>query len=131
MPAQHTTNENKGLIITTWTGEVNDSALIKALSDYQRTIRSNPDHAGFDEIVDFSHAGPYHLTISGIQRLVAIATAGDVRGAKTKLAIVVTSQVAYGLARMYQAYRSFVPGGTKLLRIFKTQEEALVWVEKK
>jgi hypothetical protein len=60
---------------------------------------------------------------------VEIATAADVRGVKTKLAIVVTTPVAYTLARMYQVYRSFIPGSSKILRIFRTYDDARHWVE--
>jgi hypothetical protein len=129
MPAEHTIDANKKLIITTWSGEVADSDLIKALSAYQQTIKSRPEYAAFDEIVDFSKGSEYHLSVSGIQRLVQIATATDVRGTKTKLAIVVTTSVAYSLARMYQTYRSFIPGGSKILRVFSTYDAALKWVE--
>lgn len=129
MPVEHTIDANKKLIITTWSGEVADGDLIKALSAYQLTIKNRPEYATFDEIVDFSKGSHYHLSISGIQRLVEIATATDVRGTKTKLAIVVTTPVAYTLARMYQAYRNFIPGGSKILRIFRTYDEARHWVE--
>ncbi len=128
MPAEHKIDENKKLIVTAWTGEVADDALIKALTAYQATVKK-PEYAGFDEIVDFSRGDHYHLSISGIQRLVEIATAGDARGMKPKLAIVVTTPLAYSLARMYQAYRSLIPHGSKILRIFRTFDEALAWVE--
>ena len=129
MPAEHIIDAKKKLIITTWSGEAADGDLVKALSAYQLTIKSLSEYATFDEIVDFSKASQFYLSISGIQRLVEIATATDARGAKTKLALVVTTPVAYSLARMYQAYRSFIPGGSKILHIFRTYDEALHWVE--
>ena len=129
MPAEHTIDAKKKLIITTWSGEVADGDLIKALSTYQLTIKNRPEYAAFDEIVDFTKGTHYHLSMSGIQRLAEIAAATDARGAKTRLAIVVTAPVAYTLARMYQAYRSFFPGGSKVLRIFRTYGEARHWVE--
>jgi hypothetical protein len=129
MPAEHTIDANKKLILTTWSGEVADGELIKALSAYQLTIKNRPEYASFDEIVDFSKGTHYHLSMSGLQRLVEIATVADARGAKTKLAIVVTTPVAYTLARMYQVYRSFIPGASKILRIFRTYDEARHWVE--
>ena len=110
-------------------GEVFDGDLIKALSAYQQSIKSRPEYATFDEIVDFSEGSHFHLSISGIQRLVQIATATDARNTQTKLAIVVTTPVAYTLARMYQVYRSFIPHSSKILRIFKTYDEARDWVE--
>jgi hypothetical protein len=128
MPAEHKIDADKKLIVTTWTGEVFDSELIKALSAYQQTIRNRPEYATFNEIVDFSKGSHYHLSISGIQRLVEIATATDVRGTKTKLAIVVNTPLAYTLARMYQIFRELRPGGSKILRVFHTYDEASNWV---
>ena len=128
MPAEHKIYVDQKLIITTWTGEVEDGALIKALSAYQQTIKSRPEHASFDEIVDLSEGSHFHLSISGIQRLVEIAATADARGVKTKLAIVVNTPVAYSLARMYQVYRSFIPGASKVLRVFKTFDEAHDWI---
>jgi hypothetical protein len=131
MPAEHHIDESKRLIVTGWTDEVEDSALIRALSAYQQTIKSRTEYEAFDEIVDFSRATHYHLSISGIQRLVEIAAAADARGARTKLAIVVNTPVAYSLARMYQAYRSIMPGSLKILRVFRTYPEALLWIEER
>ena len=128
MPAEHKIDADKKLIITTWTGEVEDGALIKALSAYQHTIKSRPEYATFDEIVDFSKGSHFHLSISGIQRLVEIGATTDARDTKTKLAIVVTTPVAYTLARMYQVYRSFIPSASKILRVFKTFDEARNWI---
>ena len=129
MPAKHTIDEEKKFIVTVWSGEVTDGELIKALSAYQQTIKGLPEYAGFDEIVDFSEGSHFHLSMSGIQRLVELATAAESRGKKTRLAIVVTAPVAYSLARMYQVYRSFITHGSKVLRIFKTYDDALHWVE--
>ncbi len=128
MPAEHAVDTHNRIIITTWTGEVVDNDLVKALSDYHLTLRGKASYASFDEIVDFSQASHYHLSISGIQRLVEIAAATDVPGTRTKLAFVVKAPVAYGLARMYQTYRSLIPAGSKILRIFRTYDEALRWV---
>jgi hypothetical protein len=129
MPADHKIETKKKLIITTWSGEVFDGDLIKALIVYQQTIKGRPEYANFDEIVDFSEGSHFHLSISGIQRLVEIGSSTDTRNMQTKLAIVVTTPVAYTLARMYQVYRSFIPRSSKILRIFKTYDEARDWVE--
>lgn len=129
MPAEHKIDANKRLIITTWTGEVTDGDLIKALSAYQETIRSRPEYVTFDEIVDFRKGSHFHLSISGMQRLVEIGSSTDVQDTKTKLAVVVTTPIAYTLVRMYQAYRHVIPGGSKILRIFRTYDDARNWVE--
>lgn len=129
MPAEHKIDAKRKLIVTTWSGEAFDSALIKALSDYQQTIKNRPEYASFDELVDFRKASYYHLSISGIQRLVEQAAATDAQGTKNKLAIVVNKPVAFSLARMYQVYRSFIPGNSKILRVFRKYDDARKWVE--
>jgi len=51
-----------------------------------------------------------------------------VHGYKTRLAFILTTPLAFGLGRMYEAYRSLVPGGVKEARVFKDRQAALEWI---
>ena len=128
MPALHKIDNDMKLITTTWSGEAVDSELIDALTKYQQDIKSKPEYCSYNEIVDFSQAIDFKLSSDGLRRLVQIAAHGDVRGVKTKLAIIVSKPVAYGLARMYEAYRTFVPGVSKEVRVFRDYKNALGWI---
>ena len=128
MPAHHEINHNSKLIVTTWTGEATDTELIDAFSRYQREIRSQADYYSYDEILDLGKASGFKLSTEGIRTLAHMAVDTDVEGVKTKLAIIVSSSVAYGLGRMYVTYRNLVPGGVKDVRVFKEHRAAEEWI---
>jgi len=129
MPAQHKIDNSMKLITTTWTGEATDRELIDALLKYQHDIRSQPDYCSYDEILDFSTASSITLSSEGIRTLAHMAVSTDVQGVRTKLAIIADTTLAFGLGRMYEAYRSIVPGGVKKIRVFRTSRDALDWIE--
>ena len=128
MPALHNIDEELRIITTIWSGEATDSDLIEALLKYQQDIRTQDDYCSYHEIVDFSEAGDFKLSTKGLRTLVQIAAGGDVREIGTRLAIIVSSPFAYGLARMYETYRSFVPSVSKEVRIFKNLSDAREWI---
>jgi hypothetical protein len=78
--------------------------------------------------VDFSTTSGFSLSSDGVRILVQKAAAMDVQGVKTKLAIIVSIPVAYGLGRMYEMYRSLVPNNSKEVRVFKNYRDALEWI---
>ena len=128
MPALHKIDNDMKLITTIWSGEAVDSELVDALTKYQKDIKSQPEYCSYNEIVDFSQAVDFKLTSDGMRRLVQIAAHSDVQGVKTKLAIIVSKPVAYGLARMYEAYRTLVPSVSKEVRVFRDYKNALGWI---
>jgi hypothetical protein len=128
MPALHKIDNDIKLITTIWSGEATDTELINALLKYQQEIKSHPDYCSYNEIVDFSKASDFKLSTDGLRRLVEIAANTDARGGKTRLAIIVSAPVAYGLARMYTAYRSFVPNVSKEVHVFRNYSKALEWI---
>ena len=130
MTVQHEIDKNSSLITTILSGEATDSKLIEALSKYQQTIKNQPDYDSFNEIVDCSKVSTFKLSTDGIKELVEIAAQTDIKGIKTKLAIIVTRPVAYGVARLYTIYRSLQPHVVKEVRIFMKYDDALKWVER-
>jgi hypothetical protein len=128
MPALHEIDTDRKLITTTWSGEATDTELIDALTKYQQGIKSHPDYCSYNEIVDFSKTSDFKLSTDGLRMLVQIAAKSDVRGVKTRLAIIVGAPVAYGLARMYEVYRSLVPKVSKEVRVFRKLEDGFQWI---
>jgi hypothetical protein len=131
MPALHKIDDDIRLITTIWCGEASDSELIDALLKYQRDIKGRFGYSSYNEIVDFSNASGFTLSTNGIRQLAQIAAKTDVQGTKTKLAIITGSLMAFGLGRMYEAYRSLLPRVSKDVRVFKNHREALEWIESK
>lgn len=128
MPATHIIDSTTRLIITTWEGDALDTDFIAAVKKYQNEIQSNPDYIDYNEMVDLSNVSNIKFTTEGIKSIGQIASATDQAGKDKKLALIVNSKLAYGLARMYEAYRSFSKKSKKVIRIFKNKEDALEWL---
>ncbi len=128
MPAKHNIDNKNKLITTTWSDTATDSELIDALTKYHREIKNNPAYQAYNEILDLREVGTIKLTTEGIKRIGEIAVKTDQVYIKTKLAIVVSSPLAYGLARMYEAYRNFAPNPNKEIQVFNEIGEAHEWV---
>ncbi len=129
MPLHHTIDTSRKLITSIWTGVATDDDFIAGLLKYQSEIKSRPEYTNYDEILDLSGISSYILTTEGIRRLSELGARTDTRGAKTRLAIIATQTVGFGLARMYQTYRSFLPYASKDVQIFRNSFDALQWIE--
>jgi hypothetical protein len=129
MPATHKIDHELKLITTIWSGVAIDRELYEALLNYQQEIKTQPGLETYNEIVDFSEATSFKLTPDGIVKLAGLAARKDVKGVKTKLAIIVRIPLAYGFGRMYEVYRSLVPNSFKDVGVFKTYSEAMEWLK--
>ncbi len=130
MPAKHIVDVEARLLITTWEGDATDMDFIEGLKEYQKNIQSKSEYHGFNEIINFTGIASIKLTASGLKRIGSIASTTDSKNISTKLAFIVSSNLAYGLVRMYEAYRSLSRNSTKLVRVFKKESDALEWVQK-
>jgi hypothetical protein len=131
MPVLHKIDDDAKLITTIWSGDAVDSELSDALAKYLQNIKSLPLYVSYNEIVDFSGASNFLLSSEGIKKLAHMASIKDPQGVKTKLAIVVNKPIAFGLARMYEIYRSLLPSGSKEVRVFKNYQDCLKWIGSK
>ena len=118
MPAIHHIDKKNKLIITTWEGEPTTLDLSDSFKVYQRDIKSKPEFFDYDELVDFSKNECFKLSSDGLRALSNLATSFDESVANSKLAIVVNTILSFGLARMYELYRSLGPK-KKEIRVFK------------
>ena len=99
--------------------------------EYQRRVWSRPAVAGYSEVIDMSRvetietrdpAGP------GVQALATESAGMDARGTSSKLAIVAPDELAFGLGRMYEAYRGMDARSTKEVGVFRSVAEALAFL---
>lgn len=130
MPANHHIDNNNKLIVTTWEGEACDIEFIAAIKKYQNNIQNRPDFINYNEVVDLRKITSVKLTTKGIKTIGSIASKTDTKEINKKLALIVSSNLAFGLARMYEAYRSFSKNANKEIRVFKSETEAFEWVKK-
>ena len=128
MPATHNIDKEKKIIFTSWYGEPKNSDLSDALNIYIRDIKSSSELDGFNELVDFSEIKGLNISVNALIELGKVASKFDKPGNK-KLAIVVSSSLAYGLARMYGVYRNFNSQSNKKVLVFRSKEGAMEWLE--
>jgi hypothetical protein len=99
------------------------------LFGYQREVWSRLDVAGFDEVVDMSEVEQFaEPSTKQIMALAELSAEMDVRSAVSRFAIVAPQDLAFGLGRMYEAYRGMNPGSTKEVAVFRTRQDALDWL---
>jgi hypothetical protein len=101
------------------------------LFTYQNAVWSAPELRGYDECVDMLAVTDIEAaTDSNMKALAELSARMDDPSAKSKFAIIAREDLHYGLARMYEAYRSMQPKNTRTLAIFRTLEDALSWLAK-
>jgi hypothetical protein len=125
MPLEYRIDHERRVVFATAARAMTD----KDFFAYQREVWSRRDLAGYDEIVDLS--GAEHLLLSPgdrIRALAELASAMDVPGTSSRLAIVASQDVAYGFARMFETYRTLNQHGAKAVSVFRSMQTALDWL---
>jgi len=98
---------------------------------YQRDAWSRNDIAGYDEIVDMSDVESIvQPPVENVRDLASLAAEMDMGSAPSRLAIVAPSDIAFGLGRMYQAYRESDARSHKEVAVFRHREDALAFVRR-
>jgi hypothetical protein len=98
------------------------------LFDYHRSVWSHADVHGFNELMDISAVQQMESpTPERVRDLAALPSGAG--GGRTKFALVVAGDLAFGLARMFQAFSETRPGGTKDVGVFRSVQDALVFLE--
>ena len=129
MPVSHRIELESHLITTTWDGDATDDELIESMKKYQQDVQSNSDYQNFNEVLDLRKVKNIKITTKGIVKVAQIASAtDDVK--RRKCAIIVSSKLAFGMARMYEIYRSQNKNSNKEVNVFEEEEKALEWLEK-
>lgn len=131
MPAKHNIDKEAQLIITTWHGEARDVDFIEAIKEYQQNIQNHPNHIDYNEVLDLTNLSHFQLTTEGIKKIGLIASSSDQDEVDRKLAIIVNSNLAFGFAKMYTAYRNLSKQSSKKIHVFKSQIKAFEWVQDK
>ena len=129
MPATHHIDNESRLIHTTWEGEATDSEFITALKKYLDEIQSDPEFIYYNEIVNLTEATPINLGIRGLLAIGRIAAQAEKRIPGKKMALIIDSDFAIGLANMYIFYRNMGDESRKKIAVFKKEGEAYKWVK--
>ena len=128
MPIEYQIDHARRRVVAQGTGTVTEQEIFA----YQREVWARPEVAGFDQIVDMSAAEHIDAPVpsaDGMRDLAALAAGMDHPGQPSRFAIVAPGDLAFGLGRMYSTYRELDPRSTKAVRVFRTMDEALAWLD--
>jgi len=117
-------NPGTGLIVLTVSGNNRLKDIIQALKD----MLVDPQYKKSADILwDFRDITTPHTNSQEIRELVSfIRKNRHVRGSGYRVALVVSRDLDYGIARMYDAYSEGLPFQMKIFREF---DEAYSWVD--
>lgn len=98
---------------------------------YQHEVWSRADVAGFDELVDMTRVDHVEIPMPSAERLRTLAaTSAEMDAAgSSRFAIVAPGDLAYGLGRMYGVYREIDQRSKKEVRVFRSLDEAVAWLD--
>ncbi|MFT7184647.1 MAG: hypothetical protein ACI84K_000013 [Pseudohongiellaceae bacterium] len=114
-------NEQK-ILLTSWSGEVTDTALMRF---YMSIYNNSQWHPEINEIIDLRDAQLEALSSNALLHLSELATS-CLKGASIKLAIISPSELSSHVARVYEAF-SHIPNES--IKVVHHLDEALDWLK--
>ena len=124
MPIAYTYDEEQGLLVTTFEGEVTD----EELEQHVRTVSEDPRVGpGVRELIDLRAATKVKVTVKGLRYVIANDRQMIDKFKDERQAVVTTSDLIYGMARMYQMM-SNVNAGPSTIKIFREYDAAMTWL---
>jgi hypothetical protein len=129
MPITYRIDPKLRRVIATASGTFTDADVF----GYQREVWTRADVAGFDEIVDMTAVDNVDLPVPSSERMKALASESATSDVPTpsRFAIVAPGDLTFGLGRMYAVYREQDRRSTKEVRVFRSMDEALAWLDEK
>lgn len=119
MPCAYTIDLARSLVLSRGWGEVTDRELLA----HVRALTADPGFArNFHQFIELRDVTDVQITASTIREMVKL----NPFGAGARRAVVVTSDVVFGMARMYQILRDESPDE---FEIFRKLDDALRWLE--
>ncbi len=111
-----------GLVHTTATGTLTD----EDLADHKRALLRDPDFKpGMKELSDVRAVEQLQVTVDGVRRLVALDKVQSADLVDYQLAIVVSADLVFGMARMYE---TLTEDSVQDVGVFRDMEEAKAWL---
>lgn len=119
MPASSAIDSHQRLVTTRVTGY----ATFADIDVEQKRLVGDPEFdPGYDHLFDLSGVADVQLSLDEIRELASVKLFSE----RSRRAVVAPANLLYGLSRMYQGFRGL---GPESLRVFRTTEEALRWLE--
>ena len=90
---------------------------------HQEKLLADPDFSSdFSQFMDLTHVTKVELTNEELRRLAA----GSIFSSASRRAILVSSDLVFGLSRMFEIFRETLV--EKGIRVFRNLDDALDWV---
>lgn len=119
MEVQRTIDRAARLVMLTVSGDLGDAELLRVGDELASAPEIEPD---FSLLIDLRQAHGEKVTSAGVYRIVERAL---VLSPTSRRAVVVPTDLGFGMARMYEMLRTNRGGGP---RVFRDYEEARRWV---
>ena len=114
------------VVVAAGHGELTDADVF----GYQQEVWSRTDVAGYDELIDMTRVTRIALpSPERVRDLAKLAAGMDGLSTRSRFAIVASTDVAYGLGRMFQTHRQLDDRSTKEVGVFRSMEEALAFLD--
>jgi len=127
VPIEHRIDHPHRLVIAIAHGRLEGSEIF----EYQRTVWSQPEVRGYDEVVDMTEVERFEVpTTERLKELVDLSAAMDPPDLPSKFAIVATDAIARELGGVFAIYREMDPRSSKEVRVFQTMGAALDWLSR-
>jgi hypothetical protein len=125
MPLRYAVDDEHRIVITTGYAVLTDQELF----EYKQSVWSRPEVAGYDELLDAREVEKVDIpSAERLRELARLSAAMDVN-VPSKVAIVASDPVTFGIARIYEILRELDPRSTREVSVFRAVEEALVWLK--
>lgn len=123
MPISYVIDPERHLVLTTASGTLTDDEVIQFKD---RLVRDPGFTPGMSELSDVRGVDRLEVTSAGVRAMVQQDEEAATHVASHKLALVVSQDVAYGMARMYQ---TLTESHMKHMGIFRDIDEARAWLQ--
>jgi len=122
MPIRYRIDRERGVVFVVGEGEVG----FADLEAYCRGVVEDPDYRpGFHELVDFRKANHWSVPGEELRKLRDVNLEVSAKVGRSRLAYVITNDLAYGIGRMFMA----ISDESKIEhRVFRDMVEAREWL---
>ncbi len=122
MPVTYRVDRERSLALTTA-----EATLTPAdLQGYVRAVLADPDvRPGFNELVDLTHVASLELSTADIASVVGAIEEFGQKVKETRTALVTSDRNAEEISRLYDLFRTRMPG---TMRLFRDLAEARAWL---
>lgn len=114
--------DDRGFVLIEPTGLLTPDELMRL---WERAVALTANQPGTPRVWDFSATDVSLLSGATLRDLVRRILPRDPEQGAVRVALVSTSDVAYGLSRMWQVFRE---GAAPTIAVFRDRDDAIAWV---